>query len=58
MTTERTRKSNSNESSPVQGESKESVNKNAPWQYGTSVTIGVITILLLAVALYYGLIGS
>lgn len=36
-------------------ETKEELNRRAPFEYGISVAIGVSVIILLAVAAYYGL---
>lgn len=40
------------------GESKKDLNQKTSKQFLISTTIGVLTILILAVSYYYGLIGS
>ena len=56
MTPEKTKNLSNIESTPPESESKQATNKNASWQFTISVTLGLLTILLLAASYYYGII--
>ncbi len=51
-------KANSNNISPnsAQPETKEELNERAPTEFGLSVTLGVLTILIIAASAYFGFV--
>jgi hypothetical protein len=57
MNTQNPTNSSNSGSTPQQQESKEALNKKTSVQFGLSLSLGVITIILVAVTAYYGLVG-
>ncbi|BAZ19870.1 hypothetical protein NIES4073_07430 [Kalymmatonema gypsitolerans NIES-4073] len=55
MTTDKATNSN-NAVSTSQHESKDELNKKTSVQFGISVTVGVLTIILVAASAYFGII--
>ena len=56
MTTNKPTNSNNTVSTSQEGESKQELNKKTSVQFGISVTVGVLTILLVAASAYFGII--
>ncbi|MFN6488226.1 MULTISPECIES: hypothetical protein [unclassified Nostoc] len=57
MKTNNVTNSNNTERTTIEGGSKEALNQKTSVQFLLSTSLGVITIILVAVSAYYGLIG-
>ena len=57
MTSNKATNSNNTVSTSREGESKEELNKKTSVQFVISVTVGVLTIILVAASAYFGIIG-
>ncbi|MDZ7969359.1 MAG: hypothetical protein RM368_31180 [Nostoc sp. DedSLP03] len=56
MKTDNITNSNNTEQTTLEGESKEVLNQKTSIQFLLSITLGVLTIVLVAASAYYGLI--
>jgi hypothetical protein len=56
MTTDKATNSNNAVSTSNQSESKQELNEKTSIQFGISITVGVLTIILVAASAYFGII--